>query len=779
LAILFAEGFHRWSHYNAKAEVDRRTLWANSVDYSVEDYVYDVNGRLKCGITYMDPAQWGPYASACSPLQTNGPNGPDRVRMLSYDPAGNVAKVEEGVGTSAQAAERSLTYTNNGKLLTLKDAKNNLTTYEYGNLDRLGKIYYPNPNTPGVSSTTDFESFSYDPNGNLQIHGLRDGTSITSTYDELNRVKLKNLPASELDVTYTYDNLGHLKSASQTGSSFTFTYDALGRLTDETGPRGTVHSDYNLDGTRSKVTYADAGLSVNYDYLTTGDISKIRENNATTGVGLLATYAYDNLGNGSSVTFGNGVSQAYGYDPVSRLTSMTTNLPGTPNYNVLGTLTYNPASEIASAPRSNDALSFPSYPVGVSATYTSNGLNQYTVAASKNYTYDLRGNLTSDGTHSYCFSSENLLTSSDGTCASPTVTLGYDPLTRLSKVVGTSTTQFGYDGLNMLAEYDGSNALQRRYVFAPGIDEPIVWYDGTGTSNRQFLSTDERGSIVTLTDSSGAVTATNSYDEYGIPATSGSLVTNSGRFQYTGQAYIPELGLYYYKARFYSPSLGRFMQTDPISYADNANLYAYVGNNPTNGVDPLGLNSDKAIVIQAKRWTFGEDLDQDPRGTVFTGQDRIPSLESLRLEAKTYPGHFYKRYKKVSKGECNLTDAESAYLAQHFATPFAPGQAAVNGRVDLFGILSPNPIAQRITNGGQSVINTTLPGHILHSDQGGGQVVRSVITGDDGAAYSSTIGYGTNYNSFIGGFNVIGGYIIFDDLDDAMSDYIDESGICK
>jgi RHS repeat-associated protein len=144
-------------------------------------------------------------------------------------------------------------------------------------------------------------------------------------------------------------------------------------------------------------------------------------------------------------------------------------------------------------------------------------------------------------------------------------------------------------GADMIAELSGSGALLRRYVLGPGVVELLRSSDGNGgaPTNPSWPVADQQGSVVAATDSTGAATATNSYDEYGIPGAS-----NAGRFQYTGQAWIPEIGLYHYKARVYSPVLGRFLQSDPIGYGDGLNMYAYTHGDPVNGSDPSGLSCE-------------------------------------------------------------------------------------------------------------------------------------------------------------------------------------------
>jgi RHS repeat-associated protein len=584
---------------------------ASPVVNTLTQYSHDAKGRLNCAAVRMNPAAFGSLPADACTLGTAGSFGPDRITKSVYDNADEVTQVQVAVGTADAANERTLTYSNNGALQTLTDGENNKTTYVRDGFDRLSQTQYPSPTKgAGTSNASDFEQLTYDPNGNVTSRRLRDATSIAFTYDNLDRVTFKDLPGTEPDVTYAYDNLSRLTSASQTGNALTFGYDALSRETSEAGPQGTVTSAYDLAGNRTSIAYPGTGLTVNMDYLVTGEVSKIRENGATSGVGVLATYAYDNEGRRTSLTFGNGVVQNFAYDPVSRLATLTNDLAGTTN-DLTHSFAYDPASEITSLTRSNDNYAF--IKSAVSQTGVANGLNQLTSVGGVTASYDTRGNLTSDpmSGKTYGYSSENLLTSASGG-----VTLAYDPLLRLYQVAGAATTRFAYDGSNLIADYDGSNNLQHRYVFGPGVDAPIVEYAGSGTTARTFLSTDERGSVIARTDSSGALSSINTYDEYGVPGPS-----NAGRFQYTGQMWLSEIGLYDYKARMYGPNGEGFLQTDPAGYAAGANLYAYVMNDPVNRRDPTGLTCEDIAEGVASRIC----LTQDSSASSQTGNGGPPS----------------------------------------------------------------------------------------------------------------------------------------------------------
>ena len=195
--------------------------------------------------------------------------------------------------------------------------------------------------------------------------------------------------------------------------------------------------------------------------------------------------------------------------------------------------------------------------------------------------HDKNGNLIQDGSMNFVFNALGQMTEAK----SGGMTVGkyeYDPLgRRKAKTAGGLKTEYLWSGNQVMAEYRGGTLL-RRYIYGAGIDNPIALISGNGT--KTYIHKDALGSVVALSNNAGLVTDKFSYSPFGKSADE-----SGSPYKFAARRIDSETGLYYNRNRYYNPSTGRFISPDPIGYGDGMNMYAYVGNDPMNASDPMGL----------------------------------------------------------------------------------------------------------------------------------------------------------------------------------------------
>lgn len=649
-------------------QLDRKTSEKVSGATGPQSYTqtsYDLRGLVVCTAVRMDLTKIGAQSDACK--LTLGSEVPDRITRNVYDAAGQLKEVWRAVGTPFEQRFAAYDYSPTGKQTTVIDANSNRAELRYDGFDRQSHWIFPSTTSVGQVNLNDYEQYGYDENGNRTSLRKRDGSTLTFAYDALGRLALKVVPERTgldplhtRDVRYAYDLRGLQTRAwfDGTSESIQTQYDAAGRTMSSTSTMGGITRTLNYqndeDGSRTRLM-GPSGYWAGFDFDGLNRMTGIREPDGTT----VTRFSYRPDGARGGMTQGPGTttsSSIYDYDNAGRLKSLTHNLAGAGSQTL--SFLYNPAAQIISRGGTNaDYDWIPPY--AVNRTYAVNGLNQYTSTSGTGaapYQYDLNGNLISDGATALTYDVENRLVLAAG---ARTAQLTYDPLGRLWQVSGSNgSTQLLYDGDELIGEFDSSGAMTDAYVHASGADDPLVWHhlaDGPGAA-RHFLKADHQGSIIAVADSNGAATAINTYDPWGVPG-----MNNKGRFQYTGQAWIPELRMYYYKARIYWPEIGRFLQVDPIGYEGGLNFYAYVSGDPVNRTDPLGLQ---------------DSLDMHMR------QDD-EALLSGRMTQHDY------RERQQARGEAGLI-AGAIVAPVISASAIGPGLARLGWSLAARGIAAPN-----------------------------------------------------------------------------------------
>ena len=544
---------------------------------TMEQVGYDAAGRPECVATRMNPNEYNSLPLACS-QSTLWAYGLDRITKANYDALGRPTSTISGWGTLTPITE-SVTYSSDGLPLSFTDGAANVSTMTYDGFNRLERSNYPN-RLSGSPSSTDYVTYAYDPNGNVTSTRTRAGETINATFDALNRqIAADPTLSSTPDTAFAYDNFGRLTVSSSGGVTVANVYDALSRpvsqITAEASPStfvATVSSTYDAAGRRTSLTWPD-GLWVAYEYDVYGSVTGVKEYGST----VLVNHFYDDRGRPFATYRGAGAVTSYAYDAISRLSLLSHVFSG--GGNIAYGLEYLPSNQIWKRTVSNSG--YLNSPPVAGTVYANNRLNQVTSAGGSAIGYDgsgsdpSAGNIVSMPGNTYGYDVYNRLITANGQPYS------YDPQGRMYVEAGAA--RFIYDGLQLIAEFDNAGAITRRHVPGVGLDDIATSYNGSGTGGRYWPLTDERGSVTALSDGAGNLTYVNRYDEYGNPQ------ANDGRFQYTGQPWLPGANVYHYRARQYAPQLGRFLQTDPIGYAAGSNLYAYVGGDPVNLVDPLGL----------------------------------------------------------------------------------------------------------------------------------------------------------------------------------------------
>jgi RHS repeat-associated protein len=514
------------------------------------------------------------------------------LSQWDYDPIWGVH-----LATDANANVVTTNYDAGGLVSSIVDPRSTggspiLTQYAYDTQDRLTTRTDPLSRDDTINT--------YDHNGNVLTATDRNGQDITLTWDALNRIASATYDDGHV-VAYTWDDGSRLTDIDDTVGGVTNaisrTYDGLDRLTEESVVQGATTLgtvDYTWDDASRPDTMTVSGQSaVTYTFDDANRLTDIVQGGAHVIV------AWDDASRRETLTLPNGIVATYGYDDASELTSLSYDKGGS-NVGTL-TYTYDAAGRIVA----RGGTLFQSILPAAQATTAYNADNQLTTWGAATLTYDDNGNLTNDGTNSLTWDARNRLTAL-GSVAS----FVYDGVDRRQSIAKSGTTVTTvYDRYSPVQEKVGGSVLAD-LLTGLGIDERFTRTESGTTST--FL-TDLLGSTTALTNASGVIQTSYGYDAYGVATASGTSSDNP--YQFTGRN-NDGTGLYYYRARYYNPTWGRFVSEDPIGLAAGVNVYTYVAGAPISETDGTGRNP---VLLGGELGAEGGSLIWPGPGTLIGG----------------------------------------------------------------------------------------------------------------------------------------------------------------
>ncbi|MFR8602683.1 MAG: RHS repeat-associated core domain-containing protein [Ruminococcus sp.] len=594
------------NQYNAQGLLTQVTLsdGTSNSEKNITKYLYNNAGIQTTMLTGLHVDSDSDY------LKTN----------YEYDAWGHLVKTTDSTGYDSGIT----TYDLNGNALTVTDANGNVTTNTYDALNRIliANIVHSNDSSKNVS-----KSYEYDKMGRVQCVNINNEQTLY-LYDDLGRKITeesntgfkgyyyegisqnvssyfigRNHQIVYENISYTYDDEMRVVQVKESGNlTASYAYDENGNKISETLANGVV-STYSYNGC-NKVTkiVTKSGKSdissYEYSYYLDGsDACKVRNENGTIET---TSYDYDGLKRLTKESISNGKiadTYAYEYDDYGNRSKMVAN--GSEEYETVYDYTVNgkytallqkeikTVKEASSAVTSNNGLAIS--PTDLITGTTTNAKREETA-----YSYDANGNqitkITADKTETNTYDSLNqLIEFTDG---KTTASYKYDvDGLRISKTVdGHSIDQIWNDDKQIAVDADGSNPYKAQiYIRGTNLLAGCEFVQAV-KSDYTYYTQNAHGDVVNLTDNNGAVTKTYQYDAFGVEKNIDDTDTNA--FRYCGEYYDKETATIYLRARYYSPSTGRFISRDSFAGSNNdplsLNLYTYCHNNPVSGTDSTG-----------------------------------------------------------------------------------------------------------------------------------------------------------------------------------------------